>query len=361
MSVLKLPGLIDPHVHLRDPGATHKEDWDSGTAAALAGGFTCVLDMPNNTPPIVDAATLAAKQRAAQAGARCDHGFHLGASEENIESAATLTPQVVGLKMYLDQTFGPLRLDNLGALMAHAQRWPSDRPLLCHAEGRTVAAAILAAHLGERAIHICHISRKDEIELIRAAKNKGLRVTCEVTPHHLFLTDADALAIGAGRLQVRPRLGTSADREALRANLDIVDCFATDHAPHTLSEKDSANPPPGFPGLETALPLYLALVREGWLTLDGLIARTVVNPRRIFGLPEHDETWIEVDTDSEWEVRGADLFTRAQWTPFEGWKLRGRVRRVILRGREVYRDGQVIAEPGSGRNVRPQNLEGHKT
>ncbi len=355
MPSIKLPGLIDPHVHLRDPGATHKEDWDSGTAAALAGGFTCVLDMPNNTPPVVDAATLAAKKQAAQARARCDYGLHLGASEDNIEKAAALASQTVGLKMYLDQTFGPLRLDSLGALMAHARRWPSDRALLCHAEGRTVAAAILAAHLAGRAIHICHVSRKEEIELIRAAKAKGMRVTCEVTPHHLFLTDADVDAIGAGRSQVRPRLGTAADRAALRANLDIVDCFATDHAPHTLPEKDSVDPPPGFPGLETALPLYLTLVQEGALTLDGLVARTVLNPLHIFGLPEQYETWIEVDTDAEWQARGGEMYTRAKWTPFEGWKLRGRVQRVVLRGREVYRDGKILSAPGSGRNVRSPN------
>ncbi len=358
MSVERLPGLVDPHVHFRDPGATHKEDWDSGTSAALAGGFTCVFDMPNNTPPVVDAATLAAKENAARERARCDYGLHLGASEENVESAASLAPRVVGLKMYLDQTFGPLRMASLGALVAHARNWKPERPLLCHAEGRTVAAAILAAHLANRAIHICHVSRKDEIELIRAAKSKGMQVTCEVAPHHLFLTDTDVPKIGTGRSEVRPRLATAADRDALRANLDIIDCFATDHAPHTLAEKDSAEPPPGFPGLETALPLYLSLVRDGLLTLDGFIARAVTNPRRIFGLPEQAETWIEVDTDAEWPARGAEMFTRAKWTPFEGWKLRGRVRRVVLRGRDVYRDGQVLAAPGSGRNVRSPKYGG---
>lgn len=352
MPRLRLPGLIDPHVHLRDPGATHKEDWDSGTAAALAGGFTCVLDMPNNAPPITNAATLAAKQQAARARARCDYGLHLGAGADNAESAPLLAPRVVGLKMYLDHTFGPLHLDSLGLLMTHAARWPAERPLLCHAEGRTVAAALLAAHLAERAIHICHVSRKDEIELIRAAKVRGLRVTCEVTPHHLFLTEADAPAIGAGRGEVRPALATEADRAALRANLDVIDCFATDHAPHTLAEKDSANPPPGFPGLETALPLYLALIGEGLLTLEGLIARAVDNPRRIFGLPEQPETSIEVDPDAEWVARGPAMFSRAGWTPFEGWQLRGRVTRVVLRGKDAYRDGTAGAAPGTGRDVR---------
>jgi dihydroorotase-like cyclic amidohydrolase len=357
MSTLRLPGLIDPHVHLRDPGATHKEDWDSGTSAALAGGFTFVLDMPNNTPPITARAALAAKQAAARAKARCDYGLHLGAGADNTTTARELAHETVGLKMYLDQTFGPLRLDTLDLLIAHAHNWPPDQPLLCHAEGRTVAAAILVAHLANRPVHICHVSRKDEIELIRAAKERGLHVTCEVTPHHLFLTQADVSTIGAGRGEVRPRLATAEDREALRANLDVVDCFATDHAPHTLAEKDTAptagtNPPPGFPGLETALSLYLTLVAEGLLTLDGLIARTVHNPRRIFNLPEQPETYIQVDPDAEWQARGSEMFTRAKWTPFEGWKLRGRVTRVVLRGREAYRDGQVLAAPGTGCDVR---------
>jgi dihydroorotase-like cyclic amidohydrolase len=352
MSLLRLPGLIDPHVHFRDPGAVHKEDWATGTAAALAGGFTCVLDMPNNTPPVTDAATLAAKQSAARARARCDYGLYLGAGADNAAAAAALAPQTVGLKMYLDQTFGPLRLDDLGTLVAHAARWPADRPLLCHAEGRTIAAAILAAHLAGRALHVCHVSRQAEIELIRSAKDKGLRVTCEVTPHHLFLTEADAPAIGAGRCEVRPRLATAADRAALRANLDCVDCFATDHAPHTLAEKDAAGAPSGFPGLETALPLYLALVREGCLSLDGLLERTVYGPRRIFGLPEQPETWIEVDADQVWTVRGAELHTRARWSPFEGWELRGRVTRVVLRGQEAYHTGAVTALPGQGHDIR---------
>ena len=118
-----------------------------------------------------------------------------------------------------------------------------------------------------------------------------------------------------------------------------------------MAEKDSLQPPPGFPGLETALPLYLQLVRENLITLEGLIARCVTNPRRIFGLPEQPETWIEVDPDAEWVVRGAAQFTRAKWTPFEGWHLRGRVTRVVLRGQVAYHNGVVLAQPGSGRNV----------
>ena len=349
---MRLPGLIDPHVHFRDPGATHKESWNTGTSAALAGGFTCVLDMPNNTPPITDAVTLAAKQEIARANARCDYGIHLGAGADNVESAVSLAPQVTGLKMYLDQTFGPLRLDSLDALVGHAQNWNANTPLLCHAEGRTIAAAMLVAQLANRPVHICHVARQEEILLIRAAKERGLRVTCEVAPHHLFLDDTHIPTIGVGRSEVRPRVASEQDRAAMRANLDVIDCFATDHAPHTRQEKDSTKPPPGFPGLETALPLYYELVRSGELTLDGLVARMYENPKRIFNLPAQPETWVEFDPEAIWVAHGAEMFSRAQWTPFEGWTMRGRVTRVVLRGQTAFEDGKIFALPGSGRDVR---------
>jgi carbamoyl-phosphate synthase/aspartate carbamoyltransferase/dihydroorotase len=277
--------------------------------------------------------------------------LYIGAGAHNIAAAGQFAGRVSGMKMYLDQTFGPLRLDELGDLVAHAAHWPASSPLLCHAEGRSVGAAILAAHLAGRSIHICHVSRKDEIELIRKAKDKGFAVTCEVTPHHLFLTDDHAQSIGRGRSEVRPRLASGIDRDALIANLDVVDCFATDHAPHTLSEKDSDNPPPGFPGLETALPLYLRLVHDGKLTLEGLIARMAHNPRRLLNLPDDAQTWIEIDPDAEWTARGAEMQSRSKWTPFEKWTLKGRVRRVVLRGQDAYQDGAVLAAPGTGRNI----------
>ena len=128
--------------------------------------------------------------------------------------------------------------------------------------------------------------------------------------------------------------------------------IATDHAPHTLEEKDGDNPPPGFPGLETALPLMLTAVKENRLTTDDLIAKMHVNPRRIFGLPEQPDTWVEVDPDAEWEIRPSELHTRAAWTPFAGWRVRGRVRRVVLRGRDAFLDGAVLSRPGAGRSVR---------
>jgi len=349
--MIKLPGLVDPHVHVREPGATHKEDWDSCTAAALAGGFTAILAMPNTKPPVTDAASLDLALSAATVKARCDYGQFFGAGADNIESAASLAPRSAGLKLYLDQTYGPLRLDQMPHWLEHMQRWPVDRPVVAHAEGRTMAALILVATLAGRSIHICHVATREEILIIRAAKERGMAVTCEVAPHHLFLSTEDLPRL-PGRGEVRPRLASPADRQALLENLDVIDCFATDHAPHTLEEKASENPPPGFPGLETALPLLLALVHDGLLSLDGLVERMSANPRRIFGLPEQPDTWIDVDPDEPRVLSAAGTFTRCAWTPFEGMSARGRVCRVILRGREVYKDGKLTGAPGDGRDVR---------
>ena len=349
---MQLPGLVDVHVHLREPGGTHKEDWDSGTAAALAGGFTTVLAMPNTQPSVTDAATLALALAAARSKARCDYAQYLGAGAEDVEAVAALAPHAAGLKMYLDQTYGPLRLDDMTAWAAHFERWPAHLPIVAHAESRTLAAVILMAALFDRPVHLAHVSLREEIVLIRRAKERGLKVTCEVAPHHLFLSQADIPSLGAGRSEVRPRLATPADMQALWDNLDVIDCFATDHAPHTAAEKDGPTPPPGFPGLETALPLLLTAVGDGRLTLDGLVARMATNPRRIFGLPAQPDTWIEVDPNAEYDIRAADAHTRCGWTPLEGRRVRGRVERVILRGQAAYENGQVLARPGSGRDLR---------
>jgi len=350
--MIQLPGLIDPHVHIREPGATHKEDWDSGTAAALAGGFTMILAMPNTRPPVTDQATLDIALEAAQIKARCDYAQFLGAGPDNLDDLESLAPKTAGLKMYLDQTFGPLRLDDMTLWMEHFKHWPKHLPIVAHAESRTMAAVILMAALWDRPVHIAHVSLREEILLIREAKQRGVKVTCEVGPHHLFLSELDIAIIGSGRSEVRPRLAKVEDQEALWANLDVIDCFATDHAPHTLEEKDSQTPPPGFPGLETALPLLLTAIQAGRLSMDDLIQRMVVNPRRIFGLPEQPETWIEVDKDVRWEIRAAQMHTRCGWTPFEGWNVQGKIKRVVVRGQTVMQDGEVFAQPGSGKRIR---------
>ncbi|NP_001276452.1 multifunctional protein CAD isoform 3 [Mus musculus] len=356
--LVRLPGLIDVHVHLREPGGTHKEDFASGTAAALAGGVTMVCAMPNTRPPIIDAPALALAQKLAEAGARCDFTLFLGASSENAGTLGAVAGSAAGLKLYLNETFSELRLDSVAQWMEHFETWPAHLPIVAHAERQSVAAVLMVAQLTQRPVHICHVARKEEILLIKTAKAQGLPVTCEVAPHHLFLNREDLERLGPGKGEVRPELGSREDMEALWENMAVIDCFASDHAPHTLEEKCGPKPPPGFPGLETMLPLLLTAVSEGRLSLDDLLQRLHHNPRRIFHLPLQEDTYVEVDLEHEWTVPSHMPFSKARWTPFEGQKVKGTVRRVVLRGEVAYIDGQVLVPPGYGQDVRkwPQGV-----
>ena len=353
---MKLPGLIDIHVHMREPGAPHKEDWQSGTAAALSGGFTQVLAMPNTNTPVISKTSLSETLSIANTKAYCDFAQFIGATPDNAALVSSIAYQAAGLKMYLDQTYGPLRLDDMQLWMEQLKHWPQDWPVVAHAEGRSMAAIILLAALFDRSIHIAHVSLKEEIAIIKRAKESGLKVTCEVCPHHLFLSIADIPTIGEGRSEVRPRLATVADQQALWQNIDVIDCIATDHAPHTLAEKDSQNPPPGFPGLETALPLMLLAVHDGRLTVEQLVEKMYTNPKRIFKLPDQKDTWIDVDLNDSWVIDPTAFYSRSGWSPFVGWQVKGRVRKVVLRGQPVFKDGQLLAAPGSGGDVRSMGI-----
>jgi carbamoyl-phosphate synthase/aspartate carbamoyltransferase/dihydroorotase len=347
MTTIKLPGLIDVHTHLRVPGGEHKEDFATGTAAALAGGITMVLGMPNTSPPLSTPDALQMAYAQAQADARCDVGLFAGASPEQIEHLPALGEQAVALKIYLNDTFGPLRVEDVPTLRACFQTWPRDKMIAMHAEKQSVAVGIGLAAAYDRAVHFCHISRREEIELIADAKMRGLPVTCEVTPHHLFMTEADAARLGPLG-DMRPVLGTESDVAALWEHLnDTVDCIATDHAPHTLAEKYSDSPPPGVAGLETSLVLMLTAVSQNRLSLDRLIDLMATNPRRIYDLPEQPDTHVEVEMTPT-TIRNEKTVSKCGWTPFDGMEVAGRVKRVVLRGDVVVEDGVVTAVPGSG-------------
>ncbi|HSH82324.1 MAG TPA: amidohydrolase family protein [Herpetosiphonaceae bacterium] len=348
MARLTLPGLIDVHVHLRQPGGEHKETYATGTAAALAGGITTVLDMPNTTPPTTDGASQAAKRELAAAGARCDVGLYLGASTDNVERLAEWTRGACGLKIYVSSTFGPLQVADWAILEAHVQNWPVDRPIVIHAEGPLLPRMLRLGERYGRHIHVAHVALGAEIEAIAAAKDRGARVTCEVTPHHLLLSSDDLPHLGPFG-DCRPRIASPADRAAIWKHLDLIDCFATDHAPHTVEEKRGSTPPPGLPGLQTMLPLLLTAVDEGRLPIEGLIDRTVHNPARIFGLALQEETYVEVEVGPRYPLTHDEQLSKCGWTPFAGREVAGRVLRTVLRGRTVWDGSKVLAEPGSGR------------
>ena len=352
MATVRLPGLVDPHVHLRDLGETHKETFATGTAAALAGGVATVLGMPNTKPPTIDAATLTQAAETVRATARCDVGLFVGAAQGNAQEAARLAPQTVGLKIYLDATYGPLRVHDWATLLSHFRAWPRGRVVAVHAEELSVPLAVgLAWTYGQR-LHLCHISRREEVAFIQAAKEQGAPITCEVCPHHLFLDETDLPRLGALGL-MRPPLATPADRAGLWEHLAVFDCVATDHAPHTRAEKAQPTPPPGVPGLETSLPLMLTAVAQGRLTLDRLVDLMHSGPRRVYRLPDPPDTWIEVAPADRWTVPDHGFQTRPDWSPFAGMTVQGRLRRVTYRGRLAFEDGQVLAPEGSGRFIQP--------
>ena len=175
--LVKLPGLVDVHVHVREPGATHKEDFQTCTAAALAGGVTLICAMPNTNPSVVDTETLQVVEKLAAENARCDYALYVGASNENASTVHELAPDVAALKMYLNETFTTLKLDGMTTWSKHLSSWPKKAPLCVHAEGQTMAAVLFLASLHGRSVHICHVSRKEEILMIKAAKEKGLKVS----------------------------------------------------------------------------------------------------------------------------------------------------------------------------------------
>lgn len=353
MSLIRLPGLIDPHVHLRDPGATHKEDFVTGTRAALVGGFTQVLDMPNNPgDPTISPEALARKATRASDRISCDVGFFYGATAGNAPTYSQVAPDVFGLKLYLDHTTGHLKIQELDAIRDIILAWPAHKPLCVHAEDRTLAMVLGLLPSVGRGVHFCHVSEKVEIELIRDAKERGLPVTCEVAPHHLYLTEDDLPRLG-GYGVMKPPLKRGRDVDALWTNLDVIDMIATDHAPHTREEKEGDLPAFGVPGLETSLPLMLTAVHSGKLTLDRLVEMMHAAPARVFRVPTQPDTYIEIDANRRWRISEDNLQTRCGWTPFDGMDVVGAVKSVVLRGQEAVKDGIVNVEPGLGQNMRP--------
>lgn len=364
MTSVRLPGLYDAHVHLREPGYVHKEDFASGSRAALAGGVTLMLDMPNGEPPTSSPARLMAKQTLARAGIRCDVGLFVGATNREIDAYLPVAEQACGLKIYVSDTFGSLRIEELATMHRLFRGWAERAqelggyrvdgvghglgPIAVHAEELMLPVCLNLSHLYDVPLHVVHVSRRSEIELIARAKEKGLRVTCEATPHHLFLSHDDLERLGP-RGDMRPRLATPDDVSALWEHLPIIDIFATDHAPHLLNEKLSPSPPPGIPGVETLLPLLLRAVHEDRLELADVEERCYHAPRRIYGLPEQEETWVEVDVDAEVRFSDEGTRSRARWTPFSGEVGFGRIERVVMRGREVFDGESVLAAPGGGR------------
>jgi dihydroorotase-like cyclic amidohydrolase len=341
MSLIRFPGLIDAHVHLRDPGATQKEDFATASRAAIAGGITYLLDMPNNPLPTISIERLEEKKRLARDKAICSIGFYYGTNGQNFDSfsRAGNDPSVYGLKIYCNPTTGSLLIEDEKMIETIIDAWKSPKPILVHAEGEKLEKVLYILRKRPKPMHICHVTTAFEVQLARKIKSEKLPVTVGVTPHHLFLTNKDVERLGPFAL-MRPILSTQQNQDAVwealaDATIDIVE---SDHAPHTKVEKESGNPPYGVPGLETMLGLLLAAVHDKRLTLGQVKILLFDRPKRIFHIQDQPNTYIEFDPERPYLIGENGYETKCGWSPFAGWKAYGKISRVVIQGNTMLNE-----------------------
>ncbi len=353
MPQIRIDGMIDPHTHLRDLDWSHKATFATETKAAIAGGYWAVFDMPNTAPSTIDDARLTDKLARIDKQAHCDFGLYFGASQaDNSAEYERIAGRVCGLKIYNNSTTGDLLIDSSAMRERHFRAWTTNRLIAVHAEGETVANILDLVRKYRQPTHFLHISSEYEINLLTQAKQDGLPITVGVCPHHLFLSEDDLPVLG-GYGMMKPGLKRKSDQRALwRAiRLGVVDIIESDHAPHTVEEKESDNPPFGVPGLETTLPLMMQAVVDGRLTLQQACDMLSLNVQRIWRITPLPKTYTVVDTDQTYLIEGERLVTKCGWSPFEGMRVAGRVIEVWIRGHKVYDGEKVLSDSGFGRNL----------
>jgi dihydroorotase-like cyclic amidohydrolase len=346
MALQKFPGLIDIHVHLREPGATQKEDFRTGTRAAVKGGFTFVCDMPNNYDhPTITRERSEEKIKLSSVKAICDVGFHYGTDGNNLESfpAAIHNAYVYGLKIYCGKTTGNLSVNDPSVIEQIFRAWESSKPILLHAEGELLRLGLVLGEKYSRWVHVCHISQLSDMEIIRKAKESYQELSCGVTPHHLFITNEIAKQLGAYAF-VKPPIGNEENRLALWEGLKkgIIDLVESDHAPHTKNEKLSGAHMFGVPGLETTLGLFCRSVHENKLTMNDIVRLLYDTPKKIFNIPDQPDTFVELDPSNPFVVGAVGYETKCGWSPFDGWELFGKVETVVLRNKPLVVRGNVL-------------------
>lgn len=349
LAIVRFPGLIDPHVHFRTPGQEHKEDFYTGSRAALAGGVVIVLDMPNNTKLVVSRELLEEKRRLAAADTVCDIGFYLGTQGEENEDLMASEPYVKALKLYLNPTTGHFFVKDPDKIERVFRNWESEKPIAVHAEGDRWPLAVRLAEKYGRTLVGCHLSEPTQLDDLDRAKNRRPGVVFgEVTPHHLAIESiwsSDVYKKMNPPLVELPVMGML--RKALANGL--LDYVGTDHAPHTKEEKESGNPPAGVTGLETMMVILLMLERAGDISINRVKEVTHDAAARIFNIVDEPGTYIEVARNSPWRIRGDALQTKCHTTPFEAIEVQDKVHKTVIRGTVVYHDGEILAQRGSGR------------
>ena len=393
-----LPGMIDDQVHFREPGLTHKGDIATESAAAVAGGLTSFMDMPNTNPPTLDAAALEAKYAAARGRAWGNHGFYLGASNDNLEAVRTLDPKSApGIKVFMGASTGNMLVDDPDTLDGIFRHAPT--PIITHCEDTPTIDANLAAfkaRYGEDGLtpemhpdirsreacikstrlamelarrhgtrlHVLHISTADELALfergplVDANGKVRKKITAETCIHFLRFDRGDYARLG-NLIKCNPAIKDAPDRQALIAALvdDVVDVLATDHAPHTLEEKQKPflQAPSGLPLVQYALLAAIELVHEGRMDIARVVDKTAHAPAQLFDVAGRgflrEGYWADlvlVD-DTPLTVRREDVLSRCGWSPFEGSTFRSRIGATWVNGRLVWNGRELVGTPGGQR------------
>ena len=390
-----LPGLIDDQVHCREPGLTHKATLATESWAALCGGVTSFLDMPNTQPPTVDRAALADKRRIAAATCHVNYGFYLGATNTNLEEIKRAGPEdACGIKVFMGASTGNMLVDDPAALegifggarlpiATHCESspliWENERhyrerygdavPIEAHPQIRSAEACYrsssLAVSLAKRhdaRLHVLHLTTARELELFERGPIEAKRITVEVCTHHLWFEQSSYAELGM-KIKCNPAIKTAADRAALRAAVldDRIDVIATDHAPHTLAEKARGyfEAPAGLPLVQHSLLMLLDQHAQGLFGLPKIVEKTSHNPALLFGIAERGfiregyfADLVAVDLEAVTHVDAAQVRYKCGWSPFEGTAFRGAVALTVLNGVPVYRDGQLAPGPRSSRALK---------
>ena len=378
-----LPGAIDSQVHFREPGLEHKEDIAHGSKAAVKGGVTSFFEMPNTSPLTLWKDTLEDKLARSKGRAWCDHAYFVGGSEENADHLAELEllPGCAGVKVFMGSSTGSLLADKdevLARILANGKRrvavHAEDEEILksrqqiaidgahprVHPEWRSVEAALTATkrivNLGRaagRPVHVLHITSAEEMAYLAEHKDVA---TVETTLNHLTMAAPDCYEEKGSLAQMNPPVRDAGHRDALWQAISdgVVDVIGSDHAPHTLEEKDRPYPssPSGMPGVQTLLPLLLDHFNQGRLTLERLVDLTAYGPHRIFGIAKKgrialgwDADLVAVDLKAKRTITNDWIASKCGWTPFDGKEVTGWPMATFVRGNIVMRDDEVLGDP----------------
>ncbi|MGL4676865.1 MAG: dihydroorotase [Brevinema sp.] len=345
---LLLSGMIDVHVHFRDPGFPQKEDATSGTKAALRGGVTSIIDMPNTNPLCTTVETLIHKKDIYRQQAYCHYGFHFGGDSRDNSRNLPHPSQYAALKIFLNESTGNMLVTDESVLN---NLFKNSRYIAVHAEGDAIDKAIYFAKKYNNILYLCHISQYEELQLIKQVKQNKMSIFAEVCPHHVLFNSSQETDL----LTMKPRLRSLRDQEALLEALDsgVIDTWGTDHAPHLITEK-KIQLTYGIPSIEFSLEILLTLAKKMHWSYDKVEALYSRHPQQIFQIKQkgqiaigYDADFVLIDQDQSYLIQEKDVVSRCGWSPYIGYQAKSKIHSTYIGGEQVYNRAQQSFEKSS--------------